>query len=133
MSAAYKYALRSPALLSRFVTEQSRWAPFADTVSHFLSPRPTDNMEKSTEVLEKMVAEVMKYDYVRFSFADINCISRGKLMPSRNASLYLEDGVSMYAGKYTCNTLSRVRLLFHITAWVDVNLIWDSHVTGTWV
>ncbi|XP_041347764.1 uncharacterized protein LOC121367563 isoform X2 [Gigantopelta aegis] len=39
-----------------------------------------------------------KYQYVQFTFCDINGTSRGKILPVRNADSF-EKGLAIYAGK----------------------------------
>ncbi|XP_067655843.1 lengsin-like [Haliotis asinina] len=48
--------------------------------------------------LEHLRREVSKYDYVRFSLCDLNCTSRGQVIPSRYAARYIQDGLDMFEG-----------------------------------
>ncbi len=43
--------------------------------------------------------DISAYDYVRFSLADINGISRGKTIPRAHVPDGLLRGVSCYSGK----------------------------------
>ena len=46
--------------------------------------------------IDRQLAEV---DYVRFTYADIHGIARGKTVPVRHAKRFLENGIGAYAGK----------------------------------
>ena len=54
---------------------------------------------KDIGLLQRTKAELNKYDYVRFVFADISGVSRGKIVPIRHAKGFLEGGLATYAGK----------------------------------
>ncbi|XP_041355710.1 lengsin-like [Gigantopelta aegis] len=47
--------------------------------------------------LERTRQELSKYQYVQFTFCDINGTSRGKILPVRNADSF-EKGLAIYAG-----------------------------------
>ena len=50
------------------------------------------------EKLEELGPKLVNYDYVRLTVCDIHGISRGKLVPARNATKYLRKGMGAFAG-----------------------------------
>ena len=51
-------------------------------------------------LLQATRLKLKDYDFVRFTFPDLNGISRGKLIPARHAVDILEEGTGCFAGKY---------------------------------
>ena len=47
-----------------------------------------------------MDEQLARYDFVRFTFADINGIPRGKVVPKRHATEAMRDGIGAYGGQY---------------------------------
>jgi len=43
--------------------------------------------------------QIKDFDFVQFTFADIHGISRGKSIPKRHVSRFMEEGIDLYAGK----------------------------------
>ena len=56
---------------------------------------------KDEVLTDKDLAELTRenFDYVRFTFADINCVSRSKTVPKEHVSDFLEKGVALFVGK----------------------------------
>ena len=58
---------------------------------------PSDHKKK--EKLEELNSKLDNFDYVRITVCDIHGISRGKLIPARNAIKYLKKGIGAFAGE----------------------------------
>ena len=50
------------------------------------------------EKLQEIGSQLDRFDYVRITVCDIHGISRGKLIPARNATKYLKKGMGAFAG-----------------------------------
>ena len=50
------------------------------------------------EKLQEIGSQLDRFDYVRITVCDIHGISRGKLIPARNAIKYLKKGMGAFAG-----------------------------------
>ena len=59
------------------------------------------------EKLEELGSKLDNFDYVRLTVCDIHGISRGKLIPARNATKYLRKGMGAFAGKLLTYSVSR--------------------------
>ena len=53
----------------------------------------------SQDALERLAEDAKNYDYIRFSWPDMNGIARGKTLPSRHASDAMFSGIACYSGK----------------------------------
>ncbi|XP_067672632.1 lengsin-like [Haliotis asinina] len=63
--------------------------------------------------LERVLSEIAHYDYIRFAICDINGISRGQVVPSRNAAKYMEEGLDMFEGALVFGFETEVAALAH--------------------
>jgi len=55
---------------------------------------------------ETMKEELAKYDYIRFTWTDLNGMCRHKLIPARNAYKLIKSGVGIFAGILSCGPLT---------------------------
>ena len=50
--------------------------------------------------LEEVTKAVSNYDYIRFTFSDMNGIPHGVVMPARVVPKNLKSGIYCYSGKF---------------------------------
>ena len=69
-------------------------------------------------------AELGKFDYLRFTWADLHGISRGKCVPSRYVIKLWKEGVRAYAGIQTITIYARAAMKFQeaLKLWGYVNV-----------
>ncbi len=48
---------------------------------------------------EKFKNQLLLYDYIRFEICDFHGISRGKVIPARNAAKYIDKGPMVWNGR----------------------------------
>ena len=61
-----------------------------------MSLKPSNEAKMSTKQ-----SQIENFDFVRFTFADIHGISRGKTIPRRHVGRFMKEGVDLYAGKFS--------------------------------
>ena len=49
--------------------------------------------------LNALAIDAKNYDYIRFSWPDVNGIARGKTLPSRHATDAMFSGIQFYTGQ----------------------------------
>ena len=57
-----------------------------------LVDQPADQLENDID------SKLENVDYVRFTYADIHGIARGKTVPARHAKQFIKKGIGAYAG-----------------------------------
>ena len=71
-------------------------------------------MEDDTK--ETFAQKASRYDFIRFTVADINGMSRGKVVPARNVAGYINKGPEWWTGKMHCdsNKISQILIMCNI-------------------
>ena len=54
-----------------------------------------------TDKVKRVRQALSRFDYVHFTFCDINGVSRGKMQPVRNADDF-QKGLTIFVGKTMC-------------------------------
>ena len=67
-----------------------------------MSLKPSNEAKLSTKQ-----SQIENFDFVRFTFADIHGISRGKAIPRRHVGRFMKEGIDLYAGTFSGKRTSR--------------------------
>ena len=52
-----------------------------------------------SEIKDTFAQKISQFDYIRFNFADLQGVSRGQIVPARNAASLVGKGTQAWAGR----------------------------------
>ena len=76
--------------------------------------KASEEIVREEDAKYKASKEIVEYDYVRFTFTDLNGVARGRTVPGRHVARFLDTGVGINIGLSPGSQFNLSHFRFHI-------------------